>query len=386
MYLAGFNLDNLSLMALTLCVGFVVDDAIVMLENVVRHMEHGESPREAAFSGSREISFTIVSMTISLVAVFIPVLFMGGIIGRLLNEFAMTITVAVLISGLVSLSLTPMLCSIMLKPAGEERHGKIHRAFERFFDGLHSAYEKSLRKVLHHKRSTLMVSLAFLAGVVYLFAVMPKGFLPSGDTGQIMCTTEAAQGTSFEAMTAHQKEVSRVLQNHPDVDLVMSRVGGGGGGASNTGGGMVRLKPRCERSRKPDEIIQDLRPKLAAIPGIQAYLQNPPPIRIGGFQSKSQYQYTLQCPDINDLYAYAPLLEAKLKDLPGFQDVTSDLQLNNPQLSVTIDRDKASSLGLDVLRIQENLGSAYSSNQVSTIYAPNNDYQVILELQEQYQS
>jgi hydrophobic/amphiphilic exporter-1 (mainly G- bacteria), HAE1 family len=387
MYLAGYNLDNLSLMALTLCVGFVVDDAIVMLENVVRHMELGESPRDASFSGSKEISFTIISMTLSLVAVFIPVLFMGGIIGRLLHEFAVTIVVAVLISGFVSLSLTPMLCSIMLRPSGQESHGKAYQSSERFFDGMLHAYEKSLQWVLHHKRSTLLVSFLFLAGVIYLYAVMPKGFLPSGDTGQITGSTEAAQGTSFEAMKAYQNKVARIVQQDKNVDIVMSRVGGGGGSSSsNTGGLMLRLKPLSERSKSADEIIQGLRPKLATIPGIQTYLQNPPPIRIGGVQTKSQYQYALQGPDISDLYRYAPLLEAKLKDLPGFQDVTSDLQLKNPQISVSINRDKASVLGISVLQIEQTLGDSYSSQQVSTIYAPNNDYQVILELQQQYQT
>jgi HAE1 family hydrophobic/amphiphilic exporter-1 len=387
MYLAGYNLDNLSLMALTLCVGFVVDDAIVMLENVVRHMEHGESPRDAAFSGSKEISFTIISMTLSLVAVFIPVLFMGGIIGRLLHEFAVTIVVAVLISGFVSLSLTPMLCSIMLRPVGIEQHGKAYQASERFFSGMLRAYDSSLTWVLHHRRSTLMVSLLFLIGVIYLYAVMPKGFLPSGDTGQITGSTEAAQGTSFEAMKVYQNKVARIVQQDKNVDIVMSRVGGGGGSSSsNTGGLMLRLKPRSERSKTADEIIQGLRPKLATIPGIQTYLQNPPPIRIGGVQTKSQYQYALQGPDIKELYRYAPLLEAKLKDLQGFQDVASDLQLKNPQITVSINRDKASALGLSVLQIEQALGDAYSSQQVSTIYAPNNDYQVILELQQQYQT
>jgi len=386
MYLAGYNLDNLSLMALTLCVGFVVDDAIVMLENVVRHMEHGESPREAAFSGSKEISFTIISMTLSLVAVFIPVLFMGGIIGRLLHEFAVTIVVAVLISGFVSLSLTPMLCSISLRPAGEEKHSRTYQASQRFFDGMLHLYERSLQWVLRYRRSTLIVSLLFLIGVIYLFVVMPKGFLPSGDTGRIAGSTEAAQGTSFEAMKGYQNKVARIAQKDPNIDLVMSRVGGGGGSSSsNTGSLMLRLKPRNERDESADEVIQKLRPKLAAVPGIQTYLQNPPPIRIGGVQSKSQYQYALQGPDIDELYRYAPLLEEKLKHLPGFQDVTSDLQLKNPELSVDINRDKASALGVSVLQIEQALGSAYSSRQISTIYAPNNDYQVIMELLEQYQ-
>jgi len=384
MHLAGYNLDNLSLMALTLCVGFVVDDAIVMLENVVRHLEQGKSPRDAAFSGSREISFTIISMTLSLVAVFIPVLFMGGIVGRLLHEFAVTIVVAVLISGFVSLSLTPMLCSIALRPAGGERHGRIYQVSQRLFDDLICGYEKSLRWVLHHRRSTLIVSLFFLIGVVFLFVAMPKGFLPSGDTGQITASTEAAQGTSFEAMRGYQNKVAQIAGRDPNIDLVMSRVGGYGSASSNTGSLMLRLKPRNERDRSADEVIQELKPKLAAVPGIRTYLQNPPPIRIGGVQSKSQYQYALQSPDIGELYRYAPLLEEKLRLLPGFQDVTSDLQLKNPELSVAINRDKASALGVSVEQIERALGSAYSARQVSTIYAPNSDYQVIMELLEQY--
>ncbi|HPI93586.1 MAG TPA: efflux RND transporter permease subunit [Deltaproteobacteria bacterium] len=383
MYLAGFNLDNLSLMALTLCVGFVVDDAIVMLENIVRHMEQGRSPLEAAFSGSKEISFTIISMTLSLVAVFIPVLFMGGIVGRLLHEFAVTIAVAVLISGLVSLSLTPMLCSIMLRSGEERSHGRTYQASERIFEAMRRGYEASLRLVMHHRLVTLGVSIIFLVGVVYLYFTMPKGFLPGGDTGMVTASTEAAQGTSFESMVNYQKKVARIIQSDPDVDVVMSSVGRG---SSNTGNLMIRLKPLSDRVLNADEVIQKLRPKLAAVPGIQVYLQNPPPIRIGGYQTKSQYQYTLQSPDIAELYHNAPLLQARLDKLPGFQDVTSDLQLKNPQVSVSINRDKASALGLSLLQIEQALGSAYSSRQVSTIYAPNNDYQVILELDPQYQT
>ena len=380
MYLFGYNLDNLSLMALTLCVGFVVDDAIVMLENIVRHMEQGETPRDAALNGSKEISFTIISMTLSLVAVFIPILFMGGIVGRLLHEFAVTIVVAVLISGFVSLSLTPMLCSTMLRPAEQQRHGRLYQIFERFLDGMRRVYERSLRWTLHYRRATLIVSFMFIAIVVYLSLVLPKGFLPSGDTGVINCTTEAAQGISFDSMVKHQQAITQIVQKDPNVDVVMSRVQGG-----ETGGLTVRLKPRGDRALSADEVIQELRPKLAVIPGIQAYMQNPPPIRIGGLQSKSQYQYTLQSPDITALYKYAPVMETKLKELPGFQDVTSDLELKNPQVSLHIDRDKASALGLSAEKIEQTLGSAYSSGQVSTIYASNNTYNVIMELDPQYQ-
>jgi len=386
MHLAGYNLDNLSLMALTLSVGFVVDDAIVMLENIVRHMEKGESPLEASLKGSAEISFTILSMTISLVAVFIPVLFMGGIVGRLLHEFAVTIAVAVLISGFVSLSLTPMLCSMFLRPAREQQHSRIYQLFERFFEGMLRLYDTTLKWALRRRLTTLILSFVFLVVAAVLYAVISKGFLPSEDTGQITGFTEAAQGISFESMVEHQKKVVRIIEKDPNIEKVMSRVGSGGGSSMNTGRLMIRLKPRHERRQSADEIIQKLRPQLAAIPGIQVYLQNPPPIRIGGYQTKSQYQYTLQSPDMNELYKYAPLLEAKLKDMPGLQDVASDLQIKSPQVSININRDKASVLGLSVGQIEAALESAYSSGQISTIYAPNNQYRVIIELDPQYQA
>ncbi len=385
MHLAGYNLDNLSLMALTLSVGFVVDDAIVMLENIVRHMEKGESPLEASLKGSAEISFTILSMTISLVAVFIPVLFMGGIVGRLLHEFAVTIAVAVLISGFVSLSLTPMLCSRFLKPAGEQQHSRIYQISERFFEGMLHLYDVTLKWALRRRLTTLILSFVFLVVAAGLYAVISKGFLPSEDTGQITGFTEAAQGISFESMVEHQKKVVRIIEKDPNIEKVMSRVGSGGGSSMNTGRLTIRLKPRQERRQSADEIIQKLRPELAAIPGIQVYLQNPPPIRIGGYQTKSQYQYTLQSPDMNELYKYAPLLEAKLKDMPGLQDVASDLQIKSPQISININRDKASVLGLSAGQIEAALESAYSAGQISTIYAPNNQYRVIIELDPQYQ-
>ena len=386
MYLAGYNLDNLSLMALTLSVGFVVDDAIVMLENIVRHMENGESAMDAALNGSGEVSFTILSMTLSLVAVFIPVLFMGGIVGRLLHEFAVTIAVAVLISGFVSLTLTPMLCSIMLRPASETSHSRIYQLSERFFAGLLRAYERSLKWALHYRLMTLMISMLFLVGVVYLYTITPTGFLPSEDTGQIFSFTEAAEGISFESMVDHQKKIADIVLQDPNVATIMSSVGASGSSVStNTGRLMMRLKPRNERSLSVDELIQKLRPKLATVPGIQVYMQNPPTIRIGGYFTKSQYQYTLQSPDIDDLYKYAPMLEAKLRELRGFQDVTSDLQIKSPQININIDRDKASALGVSAGQVEDALTSAYSSRQISTIYAPNNQYRVLIELKPQYQ-
>ena len=383
MYAMEFSLDNLSMMALTLSVGFVVDDAIVMLENIVRHMEHGERPMEAAFAGAKEIGFTIVSMTLSLAAVFIPVLFMSGILGRLLHEFAVTITAAILVSGFVSLSLTPMLCSRFLRPVSEERHGKLYAVSERFFDGMLSVYDRSLRVTLKYRATTMLVSAAVLVATVYLFMITPKGFLPDEDTGQIFIFTEGAQGISFDGMVQHQLALTQLVMKQPWVDSFMSTAAGG-----NAGRLFVRLTPRKTRKSAMD-LVQELRPKLAQIPGITAYPQVLPPIRIGGNLTKSQYQFTLQDPDTRELYDYAPRLEAKLRNDPIFrnllQDVTTDLLIKNPQVNVDIDRDKASALGITASQVEDALNTAYSQRQVSTIYAPNNAYRVITETQDQYQ-
>jgi HAE1 family hydrophobic/amphiphilic exporter-1 len=386
MYLLNYSLDNLSLMALILSVGFVVDDAIVMLENIVRHMEQGKGILEAALNGSKEIGFTIVSMTLSLVVVFIPVLFMGGILGRLLHEFAVTISLAVLISGVVSLTLTPMLCSRFLRPPEAMHHGRLYALSERAYAGMLKAYEWSLRKTLDHGLATLILSGLILVATVYLFIIIPKGFLPSEDTGQIIGFTEANQGISFEAMQKRQKEVATVISENPHVEAFMSSIGPSGSSpASNTGRLNIRLKPRKERDRSVDEIIQELRTKLSTIPGIEVFLQNPPPVRIGGRLTKSQYQFTLQGTDLDALYRYAPILEARFRQIPGLQDVTSDLQVKNPQVNIEINRDKASLLGVTAQQIEDALSSAYSSRQISTIYAPNNSFQVILELEPQHQ-
>ena len=386
MYLLDYSLDNLSLMALILSVGFVVDDAIVMLENIVRHMEQGEGILEAALNGSKEIGFTIVSMTLSLVVVFIPVLFMGGILGRLLHEFAVTISLAVMISGVVSLTLTPMLCSRFLRPPGTLSHGRLYSFSERCFRGTLRAYEWSLKKTLDHRLATLILSGLILVATVYLFIIVPKGFLPSEDTDQIMGFTEADQGISFDSMQKQQKEIAAIISENPNVAAFMSSIGPSGSSpATNTGRLNIRLKPRNQRERSADEIIQDLRPKLSAVPGIQAFLQNPPPVRIGGRLTKSQYQLTLQGADLDALYRYAPIFESRLKQIPGLQDVTSDLQIKNPQVNIEINRDKASLLGVTAQQIEDALSSAYSSRQISTIYAPNNSFQVILELEPQHQ-
>ena len=381
MALLGYSLDNLSLMALTLSVGFVVDDAIVMLENIVRHMEQGKRPMEAALIGSREIGFTIVSMTISLVAVFLPVLFMGGLLGRLLHEFAVTIAAAILVSGFVSLTLTPMLCSRFLKPQQEQRHGRLYAASERVFERALALYERTLHSVLRHPRLTLAVSVALLVVTGVLFHVMPTGFLPSDDLGQIFAITEAQQGISFESMAEHQQAVARIIGADPNVEAYMSTIGASGPNATaNSGRVFARLKPRAQRSLSADEVIEELRPKLAQVPGIRAFVQNPPPIRIGGSLTKSLYQFTLQGPDTDELYRVAPQLEQRLKALPGLQDVTTDLQIRNPELDVQVDRDRAVALGVSAQQVEDALFTAFGTRQVSTIYAPTDEYRVIMEL------
>ncbi len=385
MYLLGYSLDNLSLMALTLTVGFVVDDAIVMLENIVRHMEMGKPPYQAAVEGAKEIGFTIISMTISLAAVFIPVLFMGGIVGRLLHEFAVTIGVSILVSGFVSLTLTPMLCSRFLKVSSHSQHGYFYKKSEAVFDGMLRGYQWSLKKVMAHPFAVLMLSFVVVGLTAWLFMAIPKGFLPSEDQGNLFAFTEGIQGISFEDMVRHQKEAAAVIGASPYVANYMSTVGGGGVNAAlNSGRIFARLTDRKGRPHV-DQIIQELRPKLAQIPGINVFLQNLPPIRIGGQLTKSQYQFTLQSPNTNELYQYAPQLEQHLRGLPQLQDVTSDLQIKNPEVTVNIDRDKAAALNVDPRTLEDALYSAYGSRQISTIYAPNNQYKVIMELEPQYQ-
>jgi HAE1 family hydrophobic/amphiphilic exporter-1 len=383
MHLLGFSINNISMMALTLAVGFVVDDAIVMLENIVRHMEKGASAMEAAFKGSREIGFTIISMTISLVAVFIPVLFMGGILGRLLHEFAITISVAILVSCFVSLTLTPMLCSRFLKPPATVHHGRLYLVMERFFDGMLNLYERSLKQVLHYRRTTMVVTIIITLITGWLFTQVPMGFLPTEDTGRLNADTETAQGTSFAEMKLHQEAVAAIIARDPNVDGFMSTIGGYFG--SNTGRFFIRLKPRDQRKLSADEVIQELRPKLAKVSGIRTFLKNVPSIQIGGASSKSQYQFTLQGQDTDELYRSATDFETRLREIPELQDVTSDLQISNPQVHVEMNRDKVASLGLSVQQVEEALSYAYGSRQVSAILAPTNQYQVILELDPLYQ-
>ena len=386
MYAFNYSLDNLSLMALTLCVGFVVDDAIVMLENITRHIEMGKSRMQATLDGSKEVGFTIVSMTLSLVAVFIPVLFMGGILGRLLREFGVVIIVAVLISGFVSLTLTPMLCSRMLVDERTKKHGRFYAFSERAFDALLNGYRDTLAWVLRHQRLTLAAFFAITIATGILFSTMPKGFLPADDQGLILVFTEAAQDVSFTAMAGMQQQVAAIVKENPYVAGAMSSVGAGGPSASlNVGRIFVALKPRDQRP-SADVVIQQLRGPLANVTGIKVYVQNIPAIRIGGQVTKSSYQYTLQGTDTNELYQWAPRIEEKLRSLPGIVDVTSDLQISKPQVTVEIDRNKAAALGVSAHEIESTLYDAYGQRQVSTIYAPTNQYWVVMELQQRYQT
>ena len=409
MYLLGFSLDNLSLMALTLSVGFVVDDAVVMLENIWRRIELGENVREAALKGSKEIGFTIVSMTISLVAVFIPVLFLGGILGRLFREFAITISVAILVSGFVSLSLTPMLCSRLLKAVrrsdeagledspGSEAHQAgggargpritgvwswTETAYERLVGG----YRWSLEIVLRHRALTVLVSVALFIVTIALFYLIPKGFIPNDDTSQIIGYTEAAEGISFTEMSRHQEEIVDIIRKNANVAGVLSTVGQSDvSAAGNTGNILILLKPFNQRKADVDTVIDQLRPQLNQVPGIRIYLQNPPLVQIGGQVTKSPYQLTLQGPDRDELYRNARALQDKLLTMPELIDVTSDIQVNNPQLNVQIDRDKASSVGISVQQIEDILNDAFGTRQISTIYATSNEYEVIVEVKPEYQ-
>ena len=397
MSLLGYSLDNLSLMALTLSVGFVVDDAIVMLENIVRHVEAGEDPHDAAFIASGEIGFTILSMTISLAAVFIPVVFMGGIIGRLLHEFAVTIVLAILASGVVSLTLTPMLCSRFLKPGRSAEHGRFYHWSEHTFDRIQDGYQRTLAWSMAHRPLVLGSFFVSLLATVVLFMVMKQDFLPSQDTGQIRIATEAADRTSFTQMSAYQMEADKIVRDDPSVEDVMSIVGfGGSRSGTNVGLLIVKLKQPSDRPgtclliipcpRSADQIIAELRPKLSRIVGLRAFPQNPPVIQIGGYASKAQYQYTLQDLDQEELHVSADRLVDSLSKAPGFRDVTSDMDLASPAVNVTIDRDRAASLGVSPAAIETALGAAFGGQQISTIYGASNQYWVMLELLPKFQA
>jgi HAE1 family hydrophobic/amphiphilic exporter-1 len=387
MALLNYSLDNLSMMAIILSIGFVVDDAIVMLENIVRHMEKGETPMQAALNGSREIGFTIVSMTLSLAAVFIPVLFMEGILGRLFREFGVTICVAILISGVVSITLTPMLCSRFLRVEHlKEKRSLFFRATEWFFDHLHRGYEWTLRGVLKHRFIMATVFFAVLGGTIYLFNVVQKGFIPDSDQDQISVTMESAQGTSFYQMADYQRRVADIIRRDPNVETFMASVGGGFGGASGNSSRMnVILKPRRQRPLTANQIIEKLRPQLTNFPGFRVFMTMPPTIRIGGRMSKSAYELTVQGPDTDQLYIEAQKLEKEIARVPEVQDVTSDLQIKNPRVNVVIDRERAARHDLNATTIEQALYSAFGPRWSSTIYAPNNQYRVLMEIQPKYQ-
>ena len=385
MYMLDFSINNMTLLALTLSVGFVVDDAIVMLENIVRHIEHGMRPYEAALKGAREIGFTIISITFSLIAVFIPVLLMGGIVGRVFREVAVTIAVAIVVSGFVSLTLTPMLCARVLKAHEETRKPNIVlRLFERMFESWLAAYEWALDWVLARKALMLVVTLATLAGTIALYIVVPKGFFPQEDTGFLSGVTEAATDTSFEAMTVRQKELSDILSRDPAVEYINSTVGAGGPNpTANFGRLFIALKPR-EGRESATVVMARLRQKATQVPGMQAFFQSIQNLNIGGRPSKSQYQYTLQSGDTEALYRLAPEMRDRIAKTPGLLDVTTDLYIKNPQMTVDIDREKAAVYGVTVDQVRNQLYNAYGARQVGTIYVPSNDYQIILEAQPQF--
>ncbi|WNL46933.1 efflux RND transporter permease subunit [Dyella sp. BiH032] len=381
MYGLGYSLDNLSLLALTLAVGFVVDDAIVMLENIVRHMEAGLPPYEASLKGASEIGFTIFSMTLSLIAVFIPVMFMGGIVGRLFHEFAVTISVSILISGIVAITLTPMLCSRFIRAHDHEHKNWLIAGFDRAFGAVQNGYASSLRWCMDRPLLVLAGFALSLAATALLFYVTPKDFIPAGDTGQLRVTTEGPQDVSFDSMVARQQKLAEIVAADPNIAGYMSSVGAGGPRSTvNNGSLLLLLKPAGDRELGPDGIIQELRKKFADVPGIRTYLQNPPSIQIGGRQSKAQYQYTLQSIDLPLLYDWSARVTQAFQQLPGFQDVTNDLDLNSPSIMVEVNRDKLATLGLSMAQVQSALGAAFGQNQISTIYGAATQYWVILQV------
>jgi HAE1 family hydrophobic/amphiphilic exporter-1 len=389
MYLLSYSLDNLSMMALILSIGFVVDDAIVMLENIVRHIEMGEPPLLASLKGSQEIGFTIVSMTLSLAAVFIPVLFLGGVLGRLFKEFAVTITVAILISGVVSVTLTPMLCSRFLRAAQEAKRGAFYRLTEKFFQGMLHVYDRSLLMALRHRPAMMVSFVLVLGATMYMFVTIPKGFIPDQDTDQLQIITEAAQGTSYYEMVGYEQKIADAVSKDPNVDSLMASVGGTT--ASNLGGPnygelVIHLKPRNQRQLAVNDIIKELRPQLASQVGVRSYLENPPTIQIGGQVTKSLYQFSMQTPDKTELYADAEALAKAVEQLPGVEDVTTDVAVTTPQVNVTIDRDKAAAMNLNASVIENALYDAYGPRWVSTIYGSVNEYKVLLELEPKYQA
>jgi hydrophobe/amphiphile efflux-1 (HAE1) family protein len=381
MYLLGYSLDNLSLMALTISTGFVVDDAIVVTENIARFIEAGDSPLAAARKGARQIGFTILSITLSLIAVFIPILLMGGVVGRLFREFAVTLSVAIALSGLISLTLTPMMCARLLQPKHELRHGKLYRASERVFEAVLGVYERSLRWVLRHRGLTLLVTFLTLGLTVYLYKAVPKGLFPQQDTGQLMGFSEAPQDVSFPALLERQQRINEIVRADPAVKHMVSFIGAGpGGSAGNTGTVFAELKPLSERKVSADQIIARLRPKLAQLSGISLFLQSVQDVRLGGRASRTQYQYTLQDANLEELKQWAPKVLERFRKLPILKDVATDQQTRGLLMKVNVDRDTASRLGVTLRAVDDALYDAFGQRQVTTIFNERNQYRVILEM------
>jgi multidrug efflux pump len=389
MYLLGYTIDNLSLMALTISTGFVVDDAIVVIENITRYLEEGMQPFDAAMKGSREIGFTVLSMSTSLIAVFIPILMMGGIIGKLFREFAVTLSVAIAVSLLVSLTTTPMLCARFLKPRDESRHGRVYRMAENGFQWLHYEYNSALRWVLRHQWITLSVAIVCAVLNVYLYVIVPKGFFPQQDTGRMGGRTRAAQDISFPAMREKQRQLAQIVLDDPSVQTVTAFVGGGGpgGGGSNVGNMFIALKPVNERPdrKSADQVIAGLRGKLTSVPGAALFLQAQQDIQVGGRGSDAQYQYTLSDENLNELNAWAPQLLAHMRTMPQLRDVSTDQQDQGLAANLVIDRDTASRLGVSAQAIDQVLYDAFGQRQVSTMYTGLNQYFVVMEVDPQYQ-
>jgi multidrug efflux pump subunit AcrB len=383
MYLLGYSLNNLSLMALTISTGFVVDDAIVMTENVTRFVEAGETPLQAALKGARQVGFTIVSITASLLAVFIPILLMGGIVGRLFREFAVTLSIAIAVSAVVSLTLTPMMASRLLRSRREQRRGPLHRASERAFGGMLRAYDRGLTWVLGHAPLMLVVTVGAAVLTVSLYVVVPKGLFPQQDTGALSGISEAPQDISFPAMRDRQELVNEVVLAHPAVAHMVSFTGGQG--SINTGRVFIELKPKGEREQTADEVIGELRPRLAQVPGIQLFLQSVQDVRMGGRATRTQYQYALQDANLEELNEWAPRMLEKLRMLPELRDVASDQQSRALQLMVEVDRDTASRLGITPRAVDNALYDAFGQRQVSTMFTQLNQYRVVLEVKPEFQ-
>ncbi len=386
MNMIGYSLNNLSLMAITLAVGFVVDDAIVVLENITRHLEMGKDRLRAALDGAKEISFTVVTMTVSLSAVFLPILFMEGMVGRLFREFAVTVGISVLISGVVSLTITPMLCSLFLK--NEHQHGRLFEWSERVFDAARNGYVSSLRWTLKFRGAVLIGSMLVLVATGWLYDIVQKGFIPRQDTGVINANTRAREGVTFAEMIRYQQQVADIIQKNPNVEAVMSTAGQGTGGVvgENVGRYIIRLKPRDQRTATADEVIQQIRRDASGLQGVRLFLSNPPAIRIGGTLSTSDYLFVLTGTDLKSLYKPGEDMEARLRASPLFRDVSSNLELRNPEIQVKVLRDRASALGISSQQVEQALFNAFGGRQVSTIYGASDQYGVTLELERKYQS